>query len=251
MLKAEKLSVSLGGKKVLEDISFSVRSHSLTCIIGKNGSGKSTLLSALSCAVKFKGQISFCDKNLAMMTPKERAKMISVLPQTLPSVSLTGEEIVRMGRNPYLDIGQRFSADDEFAVEKAIEATDIKHLKGERADRISGGERQKIFLAMVLAQQTRVVAFDEPATYLDQEHKKEIYEIMKKLKRDEKKTVLAVMHDITDAVEMADNIILLDSGRLAFFGTAKECVASGLIEKTFKVKKYEYEADGHKRILYK
>lgn len=251
MLEAEKISVSLGGKEILKDISFSLKPHTLTCIIGKNGSGKSTLLSALVGGVKHRGMISFCEKNLAMLSQKERAKTVSLLPQSLPSVGLTCEEIVRMGRMPYLDIGQRFSAEDEKAVEKAIKRTDIKHLKEKRADRISGGERQKVYLAMVLAQQTRIMAFDEPATYLDAEHKKEVYEALKSLKRHEKKTVIAAMHDITEAVEMADNILFLDGGRLIFSGTAEACVNSGLIEKIFKVKKYEYEAEDGKRILFK
>ena len=251
MLDIKNLTVTLSGKEILKDISFTVRPHTLTCIIGKNGSGKSTLLSALVCTVKYKGKISFCDKDLVLMKSKERAKLISMLPQTLPTVSINAEELVRMGRIPYLDAGQRFSTEDEKAVENAIEKTDIKHLKSRRVDRISGGERQKVYLAMVLAQQTRIIAFDEPATYLDTEHKKEVYRALKSLKADEKKTILAVMHDISEAVEMADNILLLDGGRVVFFGAAEDCVSSGLIEKTFNVKKYEYEAEEGKRILYK
>ncbi len=251
MLKAENLSVTLGVKEILKDISFAVKPHTLTCIIGKNGSGKSTLLSALDCGVKYKGQISFCDKNLAMMPSKERAKTISLLPQTLPAVPLTCEEIIKMGRTPYLDVGQRFTERDTKAVEDAIKLTGIKHLMDKRADCISGGERQKVYLAMVLAQQTRIIAFDEPATYLDTEHRKDVYDLLRKLKTIEKKTVFAVMHDITEAMEMADNIIFLDGGKLIFFGTAEECVRSGLIEEIFKVKKYEYDAEDGKRILYK
>ncbi len=251
MLKIENLSVTLGEKEILKDISFAVKPHTLTCIIGKNGSGKSTLLSAIACAVKYKGQISFCGKNLALMTYKERAKLVSLLPQYLPAVGITAEELIRMGRMPYLGTGQRFSAEDEKAVEKAVEKMNISHLRDKRTDRISGGERQKVYLAMTLAQQTRIMAFDEPATYLDSDYRKELYETLKKLKNDEKKTVLAVMHDITEAVGMADNIVFLDEGKLLFFGTAEECVNSGLIEKIFKVKKYEYEAEDGKRILYK
>ncbi len=251
MFKIENLSVILGEKEILKEISFEVKPHTLTCIIGKNGSGKSTLLSAIVCAVKYKGQISFCDKNIALMSFKERAKLISLLPQSLPAVGITAEELIRMGRMPYLGAGRRFSATDEKAVEKAIEKMNINHLRDKRTDRISGGERQKVYLAMILAQQTRIMAFDEPATYLDTEYRKELYETLKKLKKDEKKTVLAVMHDITEAVEMADNIVLLDGGKILFFGTAEECIKSGLIEKIFKVKKYEYEAEDGKRILYK
>lgn len=251
MLNVENLTVTLSGKEILKEVSFSVRPHTLTCIIGKNGSGKSTLLSALTCSVKYKGKISFCDKDPVLMSHKERAKLISLLPQTLPSVSVTAEELVRMGRMPYLDAGKRFSAEDERAVEKAVELMDIQYLMDKRTDRISGGERQKVYLAMVLAQQTRIIAFDEPATYLDTEYKKEVYRILKRLKTDEKKTVLAVMHDISEAVETADNILLIDEGRVLFFGTAEECVASGTIEKNFRVKKYEYETEDGKRILYK
>ncbi len=251
MFKAEKLSVTLGGKEILKDISFEINPHTLTCIIGKNGSGKSTLLSAVVCAVKYKGKISYCSKNLALMSAKERAKLISLLPQSLPAVGITAKELIEMGRTPYLDVGKRFSDEDEKAVEKAITAMNINHLTEKRVDCISGGERQKVYLALTLAQQTRIIVFDEPATYLDTEYRKEVYGTLKTLKKDEKKTVMAVMHDITEAVEIADNILFLDDGKLLFFGTAEECVSSGLIEKVFKVKKYEYEAEDGKRILYK
>lgn len=251
MLKVEHLSVSLSGKEILKDISFSVKPHTLTCIIGKNGSGKSTLLSSLVCAVKYKGQISFCDKNIALMPARERAKLISLLPQQLPCVALTCEEIVKMGRMPYLDVGQRFSAEDKKNVEKAAELMGIKQLMSRRADCISGGERQKVFLAMTLAQQTRIMAFDEPTTYLDIGHRKEVYDILRRLKREEKKTVIAVVHDLTEAVEMADNILLLDGGEFIFSGSVQECISSGLIERVFEVRKYEYEAEDGKRILYK
>lgn len=251
MLEIEKLSASYGKKEVLKDISFSVKPHTVTCIIGKNGSGKTTLLSAICCTMKYKGQISFCGKNLAMMSSKERARTVAFLPQQLPSVPLTTEEIVKMGRMPYLDIGQRFTSQDEKAVEDAIKRAEIQNLKDKRADCISGGERQKVYLAMILAQQTRILALDEPATYLDIEHRNEVYGIIKKLKTEEKKTIITVMHDITAAIETADNIVFLDGGRLIFFGSAEECVQSGLIEKIFKVKKYEYMAEDGKRILYK
>lgn len=251
MLKFEKVSVTLGGKEILKDISFEVRPHTLTCIIGKNGSGKSTLLSALSGTVKYTGKISFCEKNLALMSLKERARLLSMLSQSLPSVGITAEELIKMGRNPYLGIGNKFSAEDEEAVEKAVDIMKIKELTDKRVDRISGGERQKVYLAMTLAQQTRVIALDEPATYLDTEYSKELYSLLKRLRAEEKKTVIAVMHDITEAVQTADNIVFLDGGRLLFFGTAEACIRSGLIEKVFKVKKYEYETEDGKRILYK
>ena len=127
----------------------------------------------------------------------------------------------------------------------------INYLRSKRTDRISGGERQKVYLAMALAQQTRIMTLDEPATYLDTEYRKDVYKVLKALKMNKKKTVLAVMHDITDALEIADNILFLDKGKLIFSGTAEECINSGLIEQIFKVKKYEYEAEDGKRILYR
>lgn len=251
MLKVEKLFVSYGKKEVLSDISFSLKPHTLNCIIGKNGSGKTTLLSALGGERCYKGEISFCDKNLAMLPLRERAKLISLLPQVLPPVGLQVEELVEMGRTPYLDMGQRLSPQDKQAVNEAMELLDIKHLKNERVDCISGGERQKAYIAMVIAQQTRLIAFDEPTTYLDAEHRRNVCDILLKLKKEKRKTVLAVMHDISTAVEIADNIIVLDKGKLVFSGDAHSCIESEVIERTFKVKKYIYETEKGKRILYR
>ena len=107
MLEFKSLSVSKNKKEILQDVSFSVKPHTITAIIGKNASGKSTLISCLTGESKYKGSIFFSDDDISLMSLKQRSRLVSLLPQTLPAVPITVEKLVEMGRNPYTDIGKR------------------------------------------------------------------------------------------------------------------------------------------------
>lgn len=240
MLKIENLKVEIKNSTILDGISLSVRPHTITALIGKNASGKSTLLSCLTGERKYTGKITFCDKDLALMSQKERARLISLLPQHLPVPDITGTDLVKMGRTPYLDIGRRFTKEDELQVQKALEAADAKDLSLKKISEMSGGERQKIFLAMTLAQDTRLIAFDEPTSFMDIMHEKEFYCLLTDTVKKHKKTALVVMHDLTRAVEIADSIAVMDNGKIVAHGKTKEIVKSGIIEKLFNVTRYDF-----------
>lgn len=251
MLKVENLRVTADKKDIIKDISFEIKPHSLTVIIGKNGSGKSTLLSAVTGTAKYLGRVSFCSKDFALMTLRQRAQQIAFLPQSLPKVPVTVKELVALGRTPYLDVGKRLTQQDVSRVNEAISLMGIESLAEKRVDVLSGGERQKAYIAMVLAQDTRIIALDEPAAYLDAEYQKELYSLIAFLKQKSKKTLLVVMHDITTAMETADSIIALKQGECVFYGSTEECMKKEIPEKIFGVKKYEYISEGEKRILYR
>ena len=238
MLKINSLNVTLGKKEILKDINLNIKPHAITAIIGKNGSGKSTLVSAINGTVPYTGQIVFADQDTRLISQREKAKLISVLPQTLTVPHITVEELVKMGRNPYVDIGRRFAPQDTAAVEKAFEFMDMGDKRRDYVDNLSGGERQKAYLAMILAQQTRLLLLDEPATYMDISYERQFMETLKNLQKTNHKTVVVVMHNLSTAVRFADRIAVMDSGRLIFEGTTQECLEKQLIEKTFSVKKY-------------
>ena len=238
MLKINSLSVTLGKKEILKDVNLNVKPHAITAVIGKNGSGKSTLVSAINGTVPYKGQISFADQDIRLITQREKAKLISVLPQTLTAPHITVEELVKMGRNPYVDIGRRFTPQDTAAVEKAFGFMDMADKRCEYVDNLSGGERQKAYLAMILAQQTRLLLLDEPATYMDISYERQFMETLKTLQKTSHKTVMVVMHNLSTAVRFAERIAVMDSGRLIFEGATQECLQKQLIETTFGVKKY-------------
>lgn len=250
MLVFKNVSAGYGKKKVLDGVSFSLPPHKMTAVIGKNGCGKSTLVSCVNGQLRYTGEISFSEKNLALLPLRERAQTIAILPQFLSPASVTVEELVSMGRNPYLDLGKRLTETDQAHIEKAIRAAGLEELRGKPLNRLSGGERQKAYLAMVLAQNTRVVILDEPTTYMDMRYEAEFMNLLDILKKKEKKTLLVVMHDLTGAVSHADQIVLLEDGRVRFCGSAAECAESGLIEQVFRVKRCDYVEDGVKKILY-
>ena len=209
-----------------------------TVIIGKNGSGKSTLVSAINGTVNYTGSITFSNQDLKLIPAREKAKLISILPQILPTPHITVEQLVKMGRNPYVDIGHHFSDTDTKAVEESLAATGISHMRNDYIDCISGGERQKAYLALILAQQTRLLVLDEPATYMDMDYERQLMDTLVQLKTDMHKTVVAVMHNLNMAVRYAQRIVVMDNGKIVFEGSTEECLENQIIEQIFNVKKH-------------
>ena len=251
MLEIKNISVIKNKKEILHDVSFSVKPHTITAIIGKNGSGKSTLISCLTGESKYKGSIFLFDDDISLLSSRQRARIVSLLPQNLPAVLITVEKLVEMGRNPYTDIGKRLSEKDKKQIEKAIESAGITDICHKKLTEISGGERQKAYIAMVLSQNTRVIALDEPTTYMDVQVEKTFVSLIRELKEKHKKTLLVVMHDLSRAVEIADNILLLDDGKVKNFGKTQDVLQSGAIEEVFGVVRYECELGGEKRIIFR
>lgn len=237
MLEVNNLTVSRQGKPVLESLSFTLQPHKMTVLLGKNGCGKSTLVSCINQTARYMGEILYNGCNIALMPPKERARLIAVLPQTLALPHITAAELAAFGRNPYVDIGRRLTAADRRTVEQAMSQTGVTNLHARFVDELSGGERQKAYLAMTLAQDTRLIVLDEPTTYMDMDYERSFLDGLERLKMERKKTLLVVMHNINQALRYADRVIVLDCGRMAFAGDVRDCVDSGVLEKVFHVKR--------------
>ena len=151
MLTLRNISVSVGNRQILDDVSFSLRPHRLTALVGRNGSGKSTLLACVNQQLPYTGQIWEGERNLALLSPKERAKIVAILPQFLSAPHITGAQMTAFGRTPYLDITGHMTQKDHFAVEQALAEANASALEGRYVDTLSGGERQRVALAMILA----------------------------------------------------------------------------------------------------
>lgn len=250
MLEFKNICVTKNKKEILKDVNFSVKPHTITAIIGKNGSGKSTLLSCLTGESKHKGTICFSDSDIGIISKRQRAGIVAFLQQNLPVVPMTVENLVSLGRTPYIDIGKQLSEKDKEQIEKAIVHTGIESIRHKKLTEISGGEKQKAYIAMVLAQNTRIIALDEPTTYMDVPYQKEFLLLLKELKEKHKKTLLVVVHDLSRAVEIADNILILSGGRVVCFGEKEKVLQSGKIESTFRVTKHEIELNGEKKFIF-
>ena len=238
MLKIEDLSAFYGKKQVLFDLSFELERGKFTAILGKNGSGKSSLLSCLASQKRYSGKILLGEREISEIPPRERAKIISCLPQNLPLTQFSVRETVAFGREPYISF--KLTDSDNEIVEKSIEKCGISHLKDKALTEISGGERQMAYLAMTLAQDADILLLDEPTTYMDAPNAREFLSTLKQA-QSEGKTVAAVMHDLTAAVKYADDILLIDGGKVVFLGTREKCIESGAIERVMGVEKHSLD----------
>ena len=250
MLILRNLSVRLDGKQILDNVSFTLRPHRLTALVGRNGSGKSTLLSCVNQRIPYTGEILEGEKNLALLPPKERAKAVAILPQTLPAPHITAWEMASFGRNPYLDFTGRLTEKDKQAVRDALREANGEELTERYVDTLSGGERQRVALAMILAQNTPIALLDEPTAHMDQSHEGAFLQRLTELKQTRKKTFLVVLHDLTLAAQYADDIIVLDGGKLVFAGPKEECLRQEILEKTFTLRRYTFEEAGEKKIFF-
>ena len=241
MLEIKNLSVGFGSRMVLRDVSFALRPRRLTVLVGRNGAGKSTLFGCVNQQLPYGGTITQGERNLAAIPPRERAKSIAILPQSMPVPHITGRELVALGRNPWVDFTGRLREADKQAVEDALRDTDTLDLADRYADTLSGGEKQRVLLAMILAQNTPVALLDEPTAHLDLSYQTAFLELLRKLIRERDKTFLLILHDLNLAAEYADDLIVLDGGRVVFAGTKKDCLAQEILEKTFGLKRYMVE----------
>lgn len=229
MLNLDNVSVSYGKRTVLKNISFRLKEGRFCALVGKNGSGKSTLLSAVAGA-PCEGAVTLQGIPLKEYASKERAKRVALLPQHLPAAPFTVEQLAAMGRTPYRSFGGRMSGEDRAQIENALTQTGMTAFRERFLGTLSGGERQKAYLAMLLAQDAPLMLLDEPTAFMDMEYAGAFLLLLRRLQKEQQKTVLAVLHDLNVALEIADDILLLDGGEQKFFGTAEEFVQSGLIE---------------------
>ena len=239
MLELLKVTVTLGKEAVLSDVSFSLREGRITALLGKNGSGKTTLFRAINREVPYTGEIMVNAQPLSALAPKERAQRISLFPQILPSVEMSVAELVMLGRTPHLGLLSRPTDLDRRAVAEAMAATATEPLSERSVCSLSGGERQRAYLAMLLAQEAPLVLLDEPTTYLDADARKQLLALLFRLSHEHKKTVLCVLHDLNDAIRVADDILLLEDGRLTFSGSVNDFLASDLPVSHFGLSRHD------------
>ena len=250
MLTIRDLSVRLGGKQILEGLSFTLRPHRLTALVGRNGSGKSTLLACVNQQTPYTGEILEGEKDLALLSPRERSRILAILPQSLPAPHITAYEMAAFGRTPYLDFTGRLTEKDKKAVASALADARAEDLAHRYVDTLSGGERQRIALAMILAQSTPIALLDEPTAHMDQLYEAAFLQQLTHLKAARKKTFLVVLHDLTQAVRYADDLIVLDGGKLVFAGSKEDCLSEKLLEKTFRLRRYDFTENGETRIFF-
>lgn len=221
----EDLAVRIGTREILAPLTLSLAAGQVYGLIGPNGSGKSTLLKIL--ARQFmpgKGVVRFEGRPLGEWGGRAFSRKVAYMPQfTPPAEAMTVRELVALGRYPWHGALGRFGADDDAAVEAAIQRTGLKSYEGRMVDSLSGGERQRAWLALMLAQGTRCLLLDEPTSALDIAHQIEVLNIVRELAADGgDMTVLVVLHDINLAARTCDALVAIRAGHLVAHGPSHE-----------------------------
>jgi len=235
ILDVQDLSAGYGEGLVVRGVSLRLEAGEFVAILGRNGSGKSTFLRAVQGFLKnVEGRVSLDGHDLFRLGRREIAGKIAYVPQlSEPVFEFTAGEIVRMGLYARQSRLQGFSADDEKAVEEAMRLTETAALDGKRMAHLSGGERQRVVIARALAQRTPLLVLDEPSLHLDISYQAEIYGLLRRLQRDEKKTILAAEHNINLAAAHAGRLVFLKHGVVALQGLPQETVRAEVIRDIF------------------
>lgn len=220
LLRVENLSCGYGGAALVDGISFELSGGDSRVIVGPNGSGKSTLLKTICASIPaIRGSVSVGGRSLAGLPEVEKARLVTMLMQIQPlDPGLTVEELVRLGRTPHLGRWGHLTRNDLDAVERSIDLCRLGDLRHARLSRMSGGERQRARLAMVLAQETPLILLDEPTNHLDVEHRYLLHRIVEKARDDGSRAILMVSHSLEDARRFADSTILVNGGKVRHFG---------------------------------
>lgn len=237
ILRVEKLQVGYDRHIVFRELDFAVKEGKITTIIGPNGCGKSTLLKTMGRILRQKaGTVYLYGKDLSRQKTREIARKLALLPQNPAAPNeLKVEELVAYGRFPHLRQVQQHTAVDRSSIDGAIALTKIEAFRQRDLGSLSGGERQKVWLAMVLAQETSILLLDEPTTYLDMVHQLEVLKIVQQLNRERQSTIVMVLHDINHASRFSHEIVAMKGGHIVASGSPQEIITPEVLRQVFQI----------------
>ncbi|MCY7892157.1 petrobactin ABC transporter ATP-binding protein YclP [Bacillus vallismortis] len=233
MVEVKNVSKQYGGKVVLEETSVTIQKGKITSFIGPNGAGKSTLLSMMSRLIKKdSGEIFIDGQEIGSCDSKELAKKMSILKQANQiNIRLTIKDLVSFGRFPYSQ--GRLTEEDWVHINQALGYMKLEDIQDKYLDQLSGGQCQRAFIAMVIAQDTDYIFLDEPLNNLDMKHSVEIMKLLKRLVEELGKTIVIVIHDINFASVYSDHIVALKNGRIVKEGPPEEIIETSVLEKIY------------------
>lgn len=232
------LSFSYGEKRIFEGLSLDLHEGVVTTLIGANGSGKTTLFNLMTKNLKPQtGHVFLRGGDVGMLRLRDFAKLVAIVHQrnTAPA-DLSVENLVGYGRFPYRAIGRHSDVDEgERMVRWALETTGLSSVAQQSVSSLSGGQAQRVWIAMALAQGSKVLLLDEPTTYLDVRYQLDILRLVRRLNEEFGMTVVMVLHDINQALRYSDEVVALVEGRVAAQGDPRDVVTPALIEEVFGV----------------
>ncbi len=237
MIRLEQVQFRLGSRQLLQPLDLQIPQGQVCGLIGHNGSGKSTLIKLLARQQPATGgRILLDGEDLASYSSREFARRVAYLPQQPAATDqLTVRELVRFGRQPWHGLLGRFGPDDQRAVARAMALTQIEPYADRLVESLSGGERQRVWLAALIAQQTRYLLLDEPTSALDVAHQVEVLALIRQLSHELDLGVVLVLHDINMAARYCDRLVALREGALLRQGTPEELMTSATLADIYQL----------------
>ena len=235
VIKTQNLSIGYNGKPLMTDINVSLNAGDIVALAGPNGAGKTTLFKTLTASIKpVSGEVSLMGRNLSDYSATERASLFSLVLTDKPDdMFLKVLDIVAAGRYPYMGLLARLKDKDREIVMQSLDTVGITALAERNFISLSDGEKQKVMIAKALAQDTPIIFMDEPAAFLDYPSKIELIHLMKRLSREQGKTILFSSHDLELLLRYSDQMWLVAPKKSLKVGSPKELVDNGIIDKYF------------------
>lgn len=249
MIQLQNVSIGYPENKskvvVQQQLNLSATEGELIALIGPNGCGKSTLLRTMaSLQPMLKGEIFIDNLNIHNLTTRKRAKLISVVLTEHESVaSFTVRELVSIGRDPYTGWLGSLSPKDIEIIDRSMEMTKTSPFERRNIHELSDGERQRVFIARALAQDTKVILLDEPTSHLDLPNRINILRLLRNLARDTGKIIIISTHELETAMQVADKLWLMRKDDGVTVGTPEDLILNGKLNETFKDNSSSYIFD--------
>ncbi len=238
-LRARGLSVTLGGRTVLHDVELEAHPGEVLALLGPNGAGKSTLLKALAGLLPYEGSVEIAATDVAALSPRNRARRISYVPQrSLLRSALSVEEVVALGRYVHGGSFGGMSKSDQEAIDHALMTAHADALRDRIFTQLSVGEQQRVLLARALASDAPILLLDEPTAALDVGEAMAVLRLIRTLAA-RKHTLVVVLHDLADALSTTDRALLLKDGCVIEQGDTREVISAEPIRAVYGVKLIE------------
>lgn len=237
MLEAKGISVTLGGRDIVRDVSFTVDAREKLMLIGPNGAGKTTLIRAIMRSVPHTGSAVLFGRDIRAYKPQEMSRRVGVLTQHHnPQFTYTVREVVSLGRYPYrAGMFSGLTAKDQEHIERGMELTGVMRFADSSIQHLSGGELQRVFLAQLLAQDPDILILDEPTNNLDLAYQIQVFDIIDDWVENYGKAVIAVIHDLNMVYRYATKALMMSNGTCYAYGTAEEVLSQDNLNAVYNV----------------
>jgi len=250
VIEVRNVSKKYDGSPVVDQVSVQIKKGTITSFIGPNGAGKSTLLSIISRLIrKDEGNVLIDGQEISRIKSNDLAKKISILKQSNHiNIRLTIKELVSFGRFPYSQ--GKLTKEDWLYVNEAIQYMELEDIQDKYLDQLSGGQNQRAYIAMVIAQNTDYILLDEPLNNLDMKHSVQIMKVLRRMVDELNKTVIIVIHDINFASVYSDYIVALKDGKIVKEGASHNIIDPKVLLDVYGMDIHIEEINDHRICVY-